>query len=138
MLKFKEQSLKFSKGTFNAIIKLSDTFQEILRWKNNIMKVLKPIRYPKISIAIFTDDSLEGWGACMGNVSTEGAWFSRERIMHIDMLELKAILLVLKPLIKQFINTLTRSFPMHPFSTPSKHQKTVMFSGEGVHWERMG
>ena len=66
MLKFKEQSLKFSKGTFNATIKLSDTFQEILRWKSNIMKVLKPIRYPKISIAIFTDDSLEGWGACMG------------------------------------------------------------------------
>ena len=74
----------------------------------------------------------------MGNVSTEGAWFSRERIMHIDMLELRAILLVLKPLIKQVINTLTRSFPMHPFSSPSKHQKTVMFSGEGVHWERMG
>ena len=34
---------------------------------------------------------------------------------------------------------LTHSFPMHPFSTPWKHQKTVRFSGsrERVHWERM-
>ena len=113
MLKFKEQSLKFSKGTFNAIIKLSDTFQEILRWENNIMKVLKPIRYPKISIAIFTDDSLEGWGACMGNVSTEGAWFSRERIMHIDMLELKAIYKTIHKHINPFV-------PNAPFLYPLK------------------
>ena len=37
-------------------------------------------------------------------------------------------------------NSLTHSLPMHPFSTPWKHQKTVRFSGvsERVHWERMG
>ena len=37
-------------------------------------------------------------------------------------------------------NWLTHSFPMHPFSTPWKHQKTVRFSGgrENVHWEKMG
>ena len=31
-------------------------------------------------------------------------------------------------------------FPMHPFSTPWRRQKTIMFSGgrENVHWEQMG
>ena len=39
---------------------------------------------------------------------------------------------------------LTHSFPMHPFSTPWKHQKTLRFSDvfregrERVHWEQMG
>ena len=35
---------------------------------------------------------------------------------------------------------LTSSFPIHHFSTPWKHQKTVRFSGvrERVHWEQMG
>ena len=33
---------------------------------------------------------------------------------------------------------LIHSFPMHPFSTPWKHQKTLRFSGgrERVHWEQ--
>ena len=39
--------------------------------------------------------------------------------------------------------TLSHSSPMHPFSTPRKHQKTVRLSDvfrgrESVHWERMG
>ena len=31
-------------------------------------------------------------------------------------------------------NNLTHSFPVYPFSTPWKHQKTL----RSVHWERMG
>ena len=34
---------------------------------------------------------------------------------------------------RSFRFVLTNSFPMHPFSTPWKQQKTVR-----VHWERMG
>ena len=74
ILKFKYKSLKYSKGNFNAVIKLSeDTLHEILWWKKNIFKVFKPIRYPKFSVTIYTDASLEGWGSSMGNVSTGGA-----------------------------------------------------------------
>ena len=69
MLKLKDKSLKYNKGNFNAVIKLSeDALYEIAWWKKNIFKVFKPIRYPKISIIIYTDASLEGWGASMGNV----------------------------------------------------------------------
>ena len=68
--------------------------------EKSMLKVLKPRRYPKISIMIFRDASLEGWGACMDNVSTGGALFSDDRLMHINVLELNAVLLVLKPLVK--------------------------------------
>ena len=75
MLKFKDKSLKYNKGNFNAVIKLSeDTLHEILWWKKNIFKVLKAIRYTKFSITIYTDASLECWGVSMDNVSTGGAW----------------------------------------------------------------
>ena len=101
MLNFKDKSLKYNKGNFNAVMKLSeDTLHEISWWKTNVFKVFKPIRYPKISTTIYTDVSLEGWGASMGNVSPGGAWLPDERLMHINVLELKAILLVLKSFVK--------------------------------------
>ena len=71
MLKFKDKSLKCN--NFNAIIKLPE--------------------HTKITITIYTDASLEGWGASMGNVFTGGAWFPDETLMHINVLEPKAILL---------------------------------------------
>ena len=65
--------------------------------EKNISKVFKPIRYPKISnFRIHTDASLEDWGGSMGNVSTGGAWLLDEKLMHINILELKATLLALK------------------------------------------
>ena len=74
MFKIKDKFLKYNKGNFNAVIKFSKyTLHEILWWKKNVFKVFKPIKYQKISIIIYTDASLEGWGASMGNVSTGGA-----------------------------------------------------------------
>ena len=64
--------------------------------EKNISKVFKPIRYPKISITIHTDASLEDWGGSMGNVFTGGAWLLDEKLMHINILELKTTLLALK------------------------------------------
>ena len=47
MLKLKSKSLKYNKGNFNALIKLSeDTLYEIARWKKNIFKAFKPKRQP--------------------------------------------------------------------------------------------
>ena len=49
---------------------------------------------------MYTDASLEGWDASMGNVSTGGAWLPDEKLMHINALELKGILLALKSFVK--------------------------------------
>ena len=84
MLKLKDKSVKYNKGNFNTVIKMSeDILYEIAWWKKNIFKAFKHIRYPKISIIIYTDASLEGWGAYMSNVSTGEAWLPDEKLMHI-------------------------------------------------------
>ena len=95
------KSLKYKKGNFNATIKLSeDTLHEMSWWKKNIFKVFKSIRYPKISITIYINASLEDCGASVGNISTGGEWLPDEKLIHINVLELKAILLVLKSFVK--------------------------------------
>ena len=65
-----------------------------------MFKAFKPMRYPKISMIIHADASLEGWRASMGNVFTVGACLPDEKLMHINILELKAILLALKSFVK--------------------------------------
>jgi hypothetical protein len=47
-------------------------------------------------LVITTDASLEGWGAHSGGVSTGGRWKDSERTDHINVLELRAILLALQ------------------------------------------
>ena len=68
--------------------------------KKNILTVLKPVRYGKISITVYRDISLEGYGASMGNISTGWVWPPDEKLMHINVLELKATLLAPKSFAK--------------------------------------
>ena len=48
------------------------------------------------SIQLFTDASNEGWGAHLEQTSTKGLWSDREKRLHINVLELKAVSLVLR------------------------------------------
>ena len=48
------------------------------------------------SIQLFTDDSNEGWGAHLEQASTKGLWSDREKRLHINVLELKAVFLALQ------------------------------------------
>ena len=48
------------------------------------------------SIQLFTDASNEGWGAHLDQNSTKGLWSDREKRLHINVLELKAVSLVLR------------------------------------------
>ena len=57
--------------------------------------MLKTIRNHKINITIYIDALLEGLGASMCNASRGGAWLPDEKLMHINVLELKVILLAL-------------------------------------------
>ena len=49
---------------------------------------------------IYTDASLEGWGASCGNAPIGGAWIPDEKRLHINVLEFKAIFLALKAFIQ--------------------------------------
>ena len=48
------------------------------------------------SIQLFTDASNEGWGAHLDQNSTKGLWSDREKRLHINVLELKAVSLALR------------------------------------------
>ena len=48
------------------------------------------------ALKIFTDASKEGWGAHLNEHMTRGSWSLPERKLHINYLELKAVLLALK------------------------------------------
>ena len=47
-------------------------------------------------VLLFTDASNEGWGCQLGDLHASGLWSKTERRLHINLLELKAVLLSLK------------------------------------------
>ena len=69
-----------------------------LDWRQNPSNVMKGADlHPKDhSIQLFTDASNEGWGAHLDQNSTKGLWSDREKRLHINVLELKAVSLALR------------------------------------------
>ena len=51
---------------------------------------------PIPDIQIFTDSSMKGWGAHTLNLEVSGVWSPNERTLHINNLELRAVVLALK------------------------------------------
>ena len=69
-----------------------------LRWwleEDNVIKgqTLHPLAH---ALQIFTDASKEGWGAHLNELMARGSWSLPESKLHINYLELKAVLLALK------------------------------------------
>ena len=69
-----------------------------LDWWQNPSNVMKGADlHPKDhSIQLFTDASNEGWGAHLDQNFTKGLWSDREKRLHINVLELKAVSLALR------------------------------------------
>ena len=69
-----------------------------LDWWQNPSNVMKGADlHPKDhNILLFTDASNEGWGAHLDQNSTKGLWSDREKRLHINVLELKAVSLALR------------------------------------------
>ena len=68
-----------------------------LDWWQNPTNVMRGADFlPKDhSIQLFTDASNEGWGAYLDQ-SSKGLWSDREKRLHINVLELKAVSLALR------------------------------------------
>ena len=66
-------------------------------WQNPSNVMTGADLHPKDhSIQLFTDASNEGWGAHLDQYSTKGLWSDREKRLHINVLELKAVSLALR------------------------------------------
>ena len=58
-----------------------------------IRSTFTPVKH---ALQLFTDASNEGWGAHLGDYMAKGLWSRSESTLHINLLELKAVLLALK------------------------------------------
>ena len=73
-----------------------------IRWcLQNIENSGRVLRELSPKVVIFTDASNEGWGAHVDDLATRGRWSESEKVDHINVLELRAILLGLKSLCRE-------------------------------------
>ena len=101
----RNMALFHSKGDYNAIISLDNHARELIEWwMINIGSQKKAIKATQPDDEVNTDASLTGWGARLGAAVTGGHWDFME-LDHINCLELKAVLLGLKSLCKDFKDT---------------------------------
>ncbi|KAK7103606.1 hypothetical protein V1264_018474 [Littorina saxatilis] len=52
-----------------------------------------PIALPPPEMHLFSDASLQGWGAHLDGSTTSGLWTPAQRLLHINLLELEAVFL---------------------------------------------
>ena len=89
----KAKALRLSNGNYDASVRLSnEAKKELSWWITNIMSSLQHIHVPDPDITIYTDSSTLGWGVTDGKNPSGGRW-KAEEINHINVLELKAILI---------------------------------------------
>ena len=80
------------------IILVPQSLHPHLDWWLDGANVLKgqPLHPLQHDVQLFTDASNKGWGAHLGDFTARSVWSSMESLLHINYLELKAILLVLR------------------------------------------
>ena len=92
-------ALKVSKGNFDQMTILPpNVLSDVAWWKEHIPIVHGLIQVPETDIEVFTDASMEGWGAVYGCEEIGGRWTisDLDTFTHINVLELVAVLMMLK------------------------------------------
>ena len=90
----KNKALKASKGQYNSYMVLSKQAIGDLQWWITVV-----VHSPSpIYIVLKTDASNHGWGSVITDMGRKanGSWSMQERILHINCLELKAVLFCLQ------------------------------------------
>ena len=84
--------------SLEKVIPLPRSLHPHLQWWLKESNVLQgqPLLPIKHALQIFTDASKEGWGAHLNELTARGSWSVPESKLHINHLELKAVLLALK------------------------------------------
>ena len=83
--------------SLDSLLPWTETISAHLEWWQNPTNVMKGSDlHPKDhSIQLFTEASDEGWGSHLEQASTKGLGPDREKRLHINVLELKAVSLAL-------------------------------------------
>ena len=86
-----------SRQPLTTFIRVSGTVKEVLRWWTNPEHLQEgvPVRPPEFTLRTFTDASTAGWGGHVLNSKYAGTWSVAEKKLHINVLEMRAVRLVL-------------------------------------------
>ena len=96
------QALRRNSRKYNSLMSLSaQARQAVISWRQMIStQIQQPIHLPTDPyIVLYTDASLQGWGAVLQEPvsrSTSGEWTVEESVLHINILELLAVLYALQ------------------------------------------
>ena len=89
---------KQTETNLNQSVQIDHLARTELRWWYDTTNLIvgAPMHPPNPDIQIFTDSSMEGWGAHTLNLEVSGVWSPNERTLHINNLQLRAVVLALK------------------------------------------
>ena len=82
---------------WDYLIELGPWWTAVVHQWSNVQWLLKgvPISLPPPSVHLFTDASMQGWGAHLGAQVTSGLWDPMQQGLHINLLEMEAVRLAL-------------------------------------------
>jgi hypothetical protein len=81
-----------------VLIPMSQECWDQLNWWLNRDHVMAgvPIHLAEPTVHLFTDASSQGWGAHLDNRLMSGLWSPQDKLLHINILEMKAVLLAVQ------------------------------------------
>lgn len=95
--KEKIAALQKGYGDFELLMPITDAMKADLHWwLDNVTTQVRRIFHSGTEVDLYTDASNLGWGGHLHQRSTSGGWSEDERLLHINALELKAILFALQ------------------------------------------
>ena len=65
---------------------------EVAWWSYPAVLQGLPLAARETEVTLFTDASRSGWGARLGSHSTQGQWSASQRLCHINVLEMQAVI----------------------------------------------
>jgi ribonuclease HI len=86
-----------STGLQSDRVPVPESLHSHLQWWNQEYRLLRgvPLEPPEFKVKLFTDASTKGWGAHLDNRTAQGSWSAQERLLHINVLEMRAVRLSL-------------------------------------------
>lgn len=97
----KIEALKMNSGSYKKRVTISkESVSDLKWWVHALDSPLQVFGLSQFDKVLFTDASSNGWGAKCNSLSSKGSWSAYQRTLHINVLELLAVLYGLQSLIK--------------------------------------
>ena len=95
---FLQEHWEFASQVWEALVPILPVLLPHLDWWTCRENVLTGVAllHPVPSLTLYTDSSLQGWGAFLGGKSVSGVWSLVQQQEHINLLEMRAVLLALQ------------------------------------------